>query len=81
MGNERTGEFSEAAKAPAVLSVVLQAWLRIASTPGDLVDIVIATVGADLLAVTFGGHRISQSDAAHQPDGADNLNPKHNGLP
>jgi hypothetical protein len=73
MENERTGEFSESAKAPAVMSVVLEAWWRIA--PGDLVDILLAAAGADLLAGTFGGRRISQSDAAYQPGGTDGLDP------
>jgi hypothetical protein len=75
MGNERTGEFSEAARAPAVLSVVLEAWLRLASAPGDLVEILVAAATADLIAGTFGGRDISQSDPAHQPGGADAFDP------
>lgn len=52
MGNVRTGEFSEAAKAPAVMAIVLETWWRVASTPGDLVDVLLATAGASLLAET-----------------------------
>jgi hypothetical protein len=75
MGNGRTGEFSEAAKAPAVLSVVLEAWWKIASTPGDLADVLVATAGAGLLAGTFGGRRISQRAAAHQLGGTSGSDP------
>jgi hypothetical protein len=75
MGNGRKGEFSEAARAPAVLSVVLEAWLRLVSTPSDLVDILVAAASADLLAGTFGVPRISQSDASYQPEGTDCLDP------
>jgi hypothetical protein len=75
MENERTGELSEAAKAPAVLSIVLEAWGQIASTPGDLVDVLVAAAGAGLLTATFGGRRTSQSDAAHLLGGTDGLDP------
>ena len=74
MENVRTGEFSEAAKAPAVMAIVLETWWRVASTPGDLVDVLLATAGANLLSGTFGGRRTSQGGAAHQ-FGADGLYP------
>jgi len=69
MGNGRIGEFSEAAKAPAVLSIVLEAWWRVASTPGDLVDVLVATAGAGLLSGAFGSRGPSQNDDAHQLGG------------
>jgi hypothetical protein len=81
MGNGRTGEFSEAAKAPAVLSVVLEAWWRVASTPGDLVDILVATAGAGLLAGTFSGCLTSERDAAHQPCSTGGLDPRPSDAP
>ena len=63
MGNQRAGEFSEAAKTPAVLSIVLEAWCRVAATPGDLVEVLVATAGAGLLMGTLGGYRTSRGDA------------------
>ena len=45
MANRRTGEFSEAAKAPAVMSIVLETWWRVASTPGDLADVLLCDRG------------------------------------
>ena len=72
---EGRGNSRRPRKLPAALSVVLEAWWRVASTPGDLVDILLATAGADLLVGTFGGRRISQSDAVYQPGGADGLDP------
>ena len=67
MASGRTGEFSEAAKAPAVMSIVLETWWRVASTPGDLVDVLLATAGISLLSGALGGRRASQSGAADQP--------------
>jgi hypothetical protein len=68
MGNRRKGEFSEAARAPAVLSIVLETWWRVASTPGDLVDVLIATAGAGLLTGTLAA-------AAHQLGGTEGSDP------
>jgi hypothetical protein len=73
MGNTRTGEFSEAAKAPAVLTIVLDIWCKVAATPGDLVDVLVASAGAGLLTEAVGGRRSSESDAAQQRGGTDRL--------
>lgn len=79
MGDRRTREFTQGAAAPAVLSVVLEAWWKIAATPGDLVDVLVATAGAGLLAGTLGGRR-SPGEAARQLDGmaggTDGLHPR-----
>jgi len=75
MGDGRTREFTQALEAPAVLSVVLEAWWKIASTPGDLVDVLTAIAGASLLAGTFGGRRTPKHNAAHQFGGPDGLMP------
>lgn len=73
MGSVRTGEFSESARTPAVLAVVLDMWWRVASTPGDLVDVLVATAGAGLLMGALPRRRISQRDAAEPRGGADGV--------
>ena len=73
MGNWKR-DLTQAAEARAVLSVVLDAWWRVAATPGDLVDVLAAAAGACLLTETFGGDRRSQYDAAHQFGCIDDLN-------
>ena len=73
MRNVRAGEFSESARTPAVLAVVLDMWWRVASTPGDLVDVLVATAGAGLLMGVLPARSILQSDVAHWPSSADSL--------
>jgi hypothetical protein len=73
MGNVRTGEFSESARTPAVLAVVLDVWWKVAATPGDLVDVLVATAGAGLLMGALPGRRISRCDIIQQAGGTDGL--------
>lgn len=49
---------------PAVLAAVLEAWWKIASTPGDIVDVLVAAAGAGLLGGAFGAAGTLPSDRA-----------------
>jgi hypothetical protein len=69
MGNGRTKQFTQAVEGPALLSVVLEAWWKIGSTPGDLVDVLVATAGASLLSGAFGDRAPSRCDTTRQLGG------------
>jgi hypothetical protein len=74
MKNWKPNDFTQAADAPTVLSVVLEAWWKVAATPGDLVDVLVATAGAGLLTETYSGDCSSQRNAVHEFGGIDDLN-------
>jgi hypothetical protein len=75
MGNGRTKQFTQAVECPALLSVVLEAWWKIGSTPGDLVDVIVATAGASLLSGALGDRAPSRCDTARQLGGTGGLVP------
>ena len=55
------GIFTQSVEPPLLWSVFLEVWRKVASTPGDLVDVVITIAGAGVLTRVLGS-RLSQPD-------------------
>lgn len=75
MEKTRARTFTLSMKSPVVWAVLLEAWRKVASTPGDLVDVLIATAGASVLTGVFGSQHYQSANSAPLADYAGALDP------